>query len=805
MCSPTPKLCPLPWCLAVVALAFTLGCSKPPTITSFTANPSAIYLGQITTLSWTATDATSFTVSGYSGTIGEGATSVTVSPTEDTTYTLTATGPGGSATSEPVTVTLVPRFDVTVGTYNGGNTGVTVAIVMRGSVGELITADTVVTVTPPAIASPNTPFNINCPGGRALCLASFPSLLAVTGTYTARTTLGGITAAKNAVLRSEVRLPTAGPVTVTQTGPSALEASWKSVTGAFSYHVVPVNLSKGGEAAGPDQILTGTSASLTTFTPIAAADRYGVVVEASVLDLTMATVPAALPAPNISRAMGQLGGTPNGWQLFPPSAYAGNTLTVSFTDLDVSERLAVIVMNIGGADGTGSSGVPAQLSVTGTAVLPLRVPEIDLLPVPPEPELRMDLAAHALERQIEAEVVERIRQGTPLAPVEQIAPAALPTTTNFCVRQGTSTLFQRRNATLKRESAHAAFYVDNGDLAHYGSYEPGIWDSLETAWETKIYPGDTSTFGAEGDVDSNGKLIILLSSTLGPATGGGILLGYYSANDVASPRDATSNCGGTRSNHADMFYLNGINNLVPGYNATDVINRIYPDTLAHEFQHLINFNQHCVVRPCPETEDVWINEGLSMVAEEIGGFGWNVSSGRTSGSRYLDRNRTSAGIESYDRRSLTYWQSDPIGNYEGAHAFFRYFADRMGPGVLSQLVQTSLSGLPNLENALGMSFSDAYAHWTTALMFSNEGMLGGSSSLFDFKGEGWTPLHTKLRHLNYVPLNSGGVTASLRTDGWNAFMTGNALGGAASITVTSTQTVKPHVVVVRFSGFLPQL
>lgn len=83
-----------------------------PVISSFTATPASITSGQSSTLSWSATRATSFKirVSGahssapdvYSGT----GTSVSVSPTATITYILTATNSGGSVTSTTtVTVT----------------------------------------------------------------------------------------------------------------------------------------------------------------------------------------------------------------------------------------------------------------------------------------------------------------------------------------------------------------------------------------------------------------------------------------------------------------------------------------------------------------------------------------------------------------------------------------------------------------------------------------------------------------------------------------------------------------------------
>lgn len=77
-----------------------------PVIT-FSASKSSIYQGQSTTLTWSTTNATSCTASGnWSGskaTNGSEIVSPTVPPSA--TYTLTCTGPGGTA-STPVYITI---------------------------------------------------------------------------------------------------------------------------------------------------------------------------------------------------------------------------------------------------------------------------------------------------------------------------------------------------------------------------------------------------------------------------------------------------------------------------------------------------------------------------------------------------------------------------------------------------------------------------------------------------------------------------------------------------------------------------
>jgi len=108
----------------MLSLAFVAGCKKKvppppppppapapaparPTV-SLQANPTSINPGDSTTLSWTSTDATQLTISpGVGAVTAQGSTKV--NPSDSTTYTITASGPGGSADSSVrVTVAAPP-------------------------------------------------------------------------------------------------------------------------------------------------------------------------------------------------------------------------------------------------------------------------------------------------------------------------------------------------------------------------------------------------------------------------------------------------------------------------------------------------------------------------------------------------------------------------------------------------------------------------------------------------------------------------------------------------------------------------
>ncbi|HWB33956.1 MAG TPA: polysaccharide deacetylase family protein [Candidatus Paceibacterota bacterium] len=90
---------------------------QKPVINSFTTSSTTIAAGQSVTLSWNVSNASSTSIDQGVGTVT--GTSKQVTPPQTTTYTLTATNPGGSATSS-VTITVVPQTPPTPPTPPSG-------------------------------------------------------------------------------------------------------------------------------------------------------------------------------------------------------------------------------------------------------------------------------------------------------------------------------------------------------------------------------------------------------------------------------------------------------------------------------------------------------------------------------------------------------------------------------------------------------------------------------------------------------------------------------------------------------------
>ena len=120
----------------------TIAGANPPVISAFSANPIAINSGQASTLQWNVTGAPSVSIDHNIGAVSPGG-SVPVSPSENTTYTLTATNNSGSVRASAV-VTVSQSRPPVIGSFTA-----TPAAISAGQSSTLqwaVTGATVVTI-----------------------------------------------------------------------------------------------------------------------------------------------------------------------------------------------------------------------------------------------------------------------------------------------------------------------------------------------------------------------------------------------------------------------------------------------------------------------------------------------------------------------------------------------------------------------------------------------------------------------------------------------------------------------------------
>jgi hypothetical protein len=187
-----------------------------------------------------------------------------------------------------------------------------------------------------------------------------------------------------------------------------------------------------------------------------------------------------------------------------------------------------------------------------------------------------------------------------------------------------------------------------------------------------------------------------------------------------------------------MFYV-----LVPDPNAvfsdkrtaSDVLS-LTPGTLAHEYQHLINAGRRLYVNTTSDyPEVVWLNEGLSHIAEELlfykatglaprQNIDINVARGvSTQFSNYQGSNfgRFDEFLAKPSQTS-PYADNDDLNTRGATWNLLRYLADHKGSSdgsTWSSLVNTPDTGQTNLSNVFGTNFMTQIRDWATSV-FSDD-------------------------------------------------------------------------------------
>ncbi|MDL5039756.1 Ig-like domain-containing protein [Heyndrickxia coagulans] len=282
---------------------------------------------------------------------------------------------------------------------------------------------------------------------------------------------------------------------------------------------------------------------------------------------------------------------------------------------------------------------------------------------------------------------------------------------SFYVQNLETNEFSSISATLLYSGAHANVWVNNNDITEDEA------TLLGNEFDNKIYRLDVDNFGLPSDVDQNGKVNILCYDIQDGFSGsGGYVAGYF------SPRDLYND---SYSNESEIFYIDTY--PLMGMSATKDVSQAY-STLAHEFQHMINFNQKVFVQGLTDM-DTWMDEGLSMAAEQI-----------YTGAPLNDR------IDYYNEdaditkgHSLLYWdyEGDTLANYSLSYLFMEYLKAQCGQGntIYKELISDPHTDYQAVQNIIhkyidpNLSFGQFMTDFRAALVLKED------TGLYGFKGD----------------------------------------------------------------------
>lgn len=276
---------------------------------------------------------------------------------------------------------------------------------------------------------------------------------------------------------------------------------------------------------------------------------------------------------------------------------------------------------------------------------------------------------------------------------------------------------------------HAIVVTDEANPA--GGFTDETLRGFGEEFDEVAYPLVTSTFADPTDLDANSRVILFFTTGVNdkaPAGGTGIVAGYFWGGDLFSATEGEAPCAS--SNEGEVLYL-----AVPDISVPErVLGPVTINTAAHELQHLINASRRVHVLDASQLEEVWMNEGLSLIAEELLFYETtgleprsNLSASELRADPQITElfNRFAEGnVYRYNVHLQRTRTSSPIGQdglamRGAAWSFLRYAADR-DPGsdaeLFRQLGDTRATGLGNLGIALDIDPMDWIADWGVGVL-----------------------------------------------------------------------------------------
>ena len=263
---------------------------------------------------------------------------------------------------------------------------------------------------------------------------------------------------------------------------------------------------------------------------------------------------------------------------------------------------------------------------------------------------------------------------------------------------------------------HAVIYQDLA--APSGGLDQEEFEELGETFDTDLYSVGTRAFGAESDIDGDGRVAILLTPVVNQLTEASscnvsFIAGFFLALDI-NPGSASD----PRSNQAEVFY-----SIVPDPQgefscefSVDQVRRQVGATFIHEFQHMISFHQHVILR-AGTAEALWLNEGLSHLSEELAALHFNELGDEVRFQRFAVGNLINAYDYLFDPASVFVIAEEGTGTREERGAgwlFLRWVVDQYGEDVVRRMSETRLTGSNNVEAVTGAAFEQLLTEWFLA-------------------------------------------------------------------------------------------
>lgn len=256
------------------------------------------------------------------------------------------------------------------------------------------------------------------------------------------------------------------------------------------------------------------------------------------------------------------------------------------------------------------------------------------------------------------------------------AEAVIGESRSFWVFRGS--LMIEVSTVCRKITENSIFYTEENAAAVTDEH----LDYLASELEEKL-PLMREKFGYENDIDGNGKLIYVIAETEES------VFGYFYAVDKYE--------GETGSNNGDILYINALY-----FSEFEKYKIDLAATLVHEFQHMAFFDT--LVRLGRTHSAVWINEGLSMLAEFFCGYAEPHES-------YITGTLSNQGV------SLIEDDGDSV-DYGLSLLFMRYLQERFGESFIKKIYSSSQTGTASVEEAVGVDFNTLFEDFVKMILLT---------------------------------------------------------------------------------------
>ena len=346
----------------------------------------------------------------------------------------------------------------------------------------------------------------------------------------------------------------------------------------------------------------------------------------------------------------------------------------------------------------------------------------DLFPHGMGAQERWDERVRMLEGQILAAGGQR--DASDARPLLSSSPARTPppvgSSREFSVLNSEGT-FDQVTAQVRYVSSHSVVYLD--EQAPGQGYTEADLADLASEFDDPIYSTVTGAFGPESDLDGNGRVIILFTPAVNRLTEPGsdsYVGGFFFGLDLLSDREG--------SNEGEIFYA-----LVPDPAGDEgpPISRntargAVPPVVAHEFEHMVNFNQRILVGGVTSQEALWLSEALAQMAEDLVGEAFEALGNAEKAHVFKVGNWGRARrflLQTGDVSVLAALPPGTLAERGAGWLLLKQISGQEGQNdLLRDLAASTSTGVENLTGAVGRSWDSLLADWMGSLFLDDLGL-----------------------------------------------------------------------------------